>query len=115
MLIPTILTFLTLFTTALARPTAELANVYVCEHINWGGACVNVLYAIDSGDCVSLDGTASSIRPDKGFSCTFYKNGSCRTFDGSASLKLQDPGSADLTKEAGEWNDAARGFQCFRL
>lgn len=42
------------------------------------------------------------------------RNGSCRTFDGSQSLKVQDTGTPDLTKEAGGWNDAARGFQCFR-
>lgn len=95
MLVLALLTLLTLLTTALARPTAELANVrlpphppspsrsrsrsntwaqvYVCEHVNWEGKCVNIPYAIGSGDCISLDGTASSIRPDKGFSCTFYK------------------------------------------
>lgn len=92
----------------------DTANVYVCEHVNWGGKCSNISYTLGSGDCVSLDGTASSIRPAAGFSCTFYKNVFCRTFDGSESLKLKDPGSSDLTKEAGNWNDAAWGFQCFK-
>lgn len=40
---------------------------------------------------------------------------SCRTFDGSGTLKLRDPGSADLTREEGGWNDAARGFQCYKV
>jgi hypothetical protein len=49
------------------------AKVYICEHVNWRGTCTNIPYALGSGDCVALDGTASSIRPDSGVSCTFYK------------------------------------------
>jgi hypothetical protein len=49
------------------------SKVYVCSDVNWGGNCVHYVQPAGSDNCVTLDGTASSIGPAPGFSCIFYK------------------------------------------
>ncbi|KAF2256859.1 hypothetical protein BU26DRAFT_558297 [Trematosphaeria pertusa] len=93
--------------------SAELASVFVCEHVYWGGTCSIVTAPLDTGECTPLDGSASSIGPDPGFTCTFYKNGSCRDFTGSDALTLENPGSPNLLDTPkGNFNDVVRGFTC---
>jgi len=49
------------------------AQVYVCEHVDWAGNCTHIAYPLNSGECVALDGKASSIGPDEAFACNLYK------------------------------------------
>ena len=83
---------------------------------------------------MELDGTTSSIRPDPGFSCVFFKyvshsprftrkasadrprNAVCRDFnDGKDSITFKNPGSDNLlVTDEGDWNDQILGFQCFK-
>jgi hypothetical protein len=109
-------------------------QIYVCEHVFWGGKCSTYNYTLGSDDCVVLEGKTSSVRPSPGFSCVFYKyvfliwhwrsavdrwrrNAVCRDFnDGNDSIRLTWPGSENLlVTEEGNWNDEMRAFQCFGM
>lgn len=48
-------------------------QILVCEHVNYAGTCTSVSYTLGSGDCLPLDGAASSISILPGFECTLYK------------------------------------------
>lgn len=84
------------------------AGIYVCSDVNWGGNCVHYVQPVGGGNCVTLDGTASSIGPDPGFSCTFFKNGLCDDL-GDGTLHLEYPGVSSMPDR---WNDAVRSFVC---
>lgn len=52
----------------------------MCEHVNWGGICEIKHVQIGSGPdlmCNKVDIAASSIGPDKGFTCYFYTYVQC--------------------------------------
>ncbi|OCL13499.1 hypothetical protein AOQ84DRAFT_225354 [Glonium stellatum] len=108
-------TFVLLLALALASasPTPRFSKrdnsgVYVCSDVNWGGDCVHYVQAVGGNDCIKLDGTASSIGPDPGFSCTFYKNVFCDDL-GDGTLNLEYPGDSSMPDG---WNDAVYSFVC---
>ncbi|OCK79648.1 hypothetical protein K432DRAFT_443726 [Lepidopterella palustris CBS 459.81] len=85
------------------------SGVYICSDINWGSTCVHLVAPLGGQDCIKLDGTASSIGPDQGLTCTFYRNGFCDDL-GDKPLTLKYPGVKDLTTIG--WNDQARSYSC---
>ncbi|KAL1792549.1 hypothetical protein ACET3X_009056 [Alternaria dauci] len=57
-----------------AVPDDTWAGVYVCNDINWNGACSHK-FTKPSGasiDCAQLSGQESSLGPDPGFLCEFF-------------------------------------------
>lgn len=95
-----------------------LAGVYICVDINWGGDCTHHSAPVGSAPsaCTTLNGTASSVGPDKGFSCNFYSNSYCDALftDGRDIITLAYPGAPDLrSTDKGDWNDRVYSFQCF--
>jgi hypothetical protein len=52
----------------------DVAQVYICEDINWGGECEYKITKPGGSDmdCTQLNGTESSIQPDPDFFCEFY-------------------------------------------
>lgn len=103
--------------TNVAEPST-LAGVYICSDINWSGNCKHYLTPIGSSPsaCTLLDGTASSIGPDMGFSCNFYTNSYCDSIfnDRHDVIALAYPGTADLRRlPQGDYNDDFYSYQCF--
>ncbi|KAF1917028.1 hypothetical protein BDU57DRAFT_415851, partial [Ampelomyces quisqualis] len=101
------------------QPHLTPTQVFICEHINWGGQCEHKYRptGTSDGDCTVLDGEASSIGPDKGWTCLFYTNAFCRALagDGSDVLQVEYPGIGDLGRaDKGGWNDRARSYWCVR-
>jgi len=95
-----------------------LAGVYICSDINWSGICKHYLTPIGSSPsaCTLLNGTASSIGPDMGFTCDFYTNSYCDTIfnDRHDVITLEYPGTADLRNlQQGDYNDDFYSYQCF--
>ncbi|KAF2659352.1 hypothetical protein K491DRAFT_712637 [Lophiostoma macrostomum CBS 122681] len=94
------------------------AAVYICKDWNWGGACQRLTPCLGSGpqQCGKLDGTASSIGPDKGFKCLFYKTGDCSDPPGPSGgvLAVEWPGISNLVsaEPRNTWNDIIRSYQC---
>ncbi|KAF2263207.1 hypothetical protein CC78DRAFT_534209 [Lojkania enalia] len=97
----------------------EKAGVYICEHWAWQGNCIKWENCIGTSDddCVKLTGTASSIGPDPGYKCFFYKNDICRDFGGpdGGTLVLSFPGNDNLVNVDGQdWNDKIYSYQCIK-
>ncbi|KAG9185903.1 hypothetical protein G6011_07234 [Alternaria panax] len=57
-----------------AVPDDTLAGVYVCDDINWNGACSHKFTKPGGSDidCAQLSGQESSLGPDPGFLCEFF-------------------------------------------
>jgi hypothetical protein len=55
-------------------PLPNKPQVYICNDANWAGKCTYYTSSIGAApeDCTVLDGSASSIGPDEGFTCWFY-------------------------------------------
>ncbi|PVI07222.1 hypothetical protein DM02DRAFT_622574 [Periconia macrospinosa] len=95
-------------------PRAGNTSVYVCDDVFWSGNCARYPYPLGTDECTQLNGKASSIGPDKGVTCTFYKNGVCRSFQRDDTLTLVHPGANNLLlTEKGDFNDAVWSFKCF--
>ncbi|KAF2728572.1 hypothetical protein EJ04DRAFT_556665 [Polyplosphaeria fusca] len=97
----------------------ETAGVFICEHVNWGGACTHSIACVGGAPdaCTKLDGKASSIGPDKGFKCLFYKSDDCLDVPGPSGgvLDLRWPGTGNLFNvNGGNWNDIIRSYQCYQ-
>ncbi|KAF3008692.1 hypothetical protein E8E13_009350 [Curvularia kusanoi] len=104
----------------------ELAGVYYCDDIAWGGLCTYLRKPIGGGpdNCTTIGERASSIGPDPGIYCIFYTcgvpfhvNSVCDSIasDLSDQLTLSFPGSDDLTHTAkGDYNDNLRSYHCFK-
>ncbi|KAF2794564.1 hypothetical protein K505DRAFT_417066 [Melanomma pulvis-pyrius CBS 109.77] len=99
-----------------AKADCETAGVYICEDVGFKGSCT--LYHNCTGSapsaCTVLDGKASAIGPDVGFSCNLYRSDNCRATPGvpDSVLTLKFPGEGYLTNRG--WNDAVRSYQCFK-
>ncbi|KAF2016839.1 hypothetical protein BU24DRAFT_139154 [Aaosphaeria arxii CBS 175.79] len=117
--------------TTVASPSAspspvlgEKAGVFACEHVVWGGKCQLFNNPIGGApeQCTVIpeDFKISSVGPDKGWKCLFYKSAICRDVASPPSgiLTLTWPGNDRLT-EANDangvtWNDNIRSYQCFK-
>ncbi|KAF2024356.1 hypothetical protein EK21DRAFT_78895, partial [Setomelanomma holmii] len=93
--------------------------VYICTDINWAGNCTHYQRPLGSGpdDCTKLDGDASSIGPDWGFTCTFYTNTFCDKIRSNQTdwIELSYPGIANLrSTEKGDFNDNVYSYVCLR-
>ncbi|KAI4657847.1 uncharacterized protein J4E78_006236 [Alternaria triticimaculans] len=98
----------------------DLAGVYVCDDINWNGACSHHFTKPGGSDidCAQLSGRESSIGPDPGFLCEFFTNNSCHKTPGVESdfLSLSWPGNADLrSTDKGDLNDKFLSYVCFKV
>ncbi|KAF2847731.1 hypothetical protein T440DRAFT_520634 [Plenodomus tracheiphilus IPT5] len=106
-------------TSSTSVPTPSvLAGVYICSDINWQGSCIHHRTPLGSSpsSCTTLNGTASSIGPDVGFSCNLYTNSYCDAIftDGRDVMTLKYPGTADLRSTSkGDLNDKVYSYQCF--
>ncbi|KAF2829810.1 hypothetical protein CC86DRAFT_285274 [Ophiobolus disseminans] len=99
--------------------TNQPCQVFICADANWGGACEKKFIPLGSSPdvCTVLDGTASSIGPDQGFTCLFYTNAICTTLDskGSDYIKLTHPGNANVGyTDKGNFNDKLLSVQCVK-
>ncbi|KAI4625608.1 hypothetical protein J4E80_002740 [Alternaria sp. BMP 0032] len=116
----------------------DVAGVYVCDDINWNGACSHHFTKPGGSDidCAQLSGRESSIGPDPGFLCEFFtyvltipplgflantfvnSNNSCHKTAGVESdfLSLSWPGNADLrSTDKGDLNDKFLSYVCFKV
>ncbi|KAH6493814.1 hypothetical protein HBI55_119690 [Parastagonospora nodorum] len=102
--------------TSIASLPAPTAGVYICTLANFTGACTHHLSPASSAPsaCVQLDGTASSVGPDKGFECTFFTNAFCDRVlsDGSDAFSVGWPGYKDLKVLGRQWDDGVRSYYC---
>ncbi|KAH4216242.1 hypothetical protein HBI06_234880 [Parastagonospora nodorum] len=102
--------------TPIASLPAPTAGVYICTLANFTGACTHHLSPASSAPsaCVQLDGTASSVGPDKGFECTFFTNAFCDRVlsDGSDAFSVGWPGYKDLKVLGRQWDDGVRSYYC---
>ncbi|EON67324.1 hypothetical protein W97_06577 [Coniosporium apollinis CBS 100218] len=86
-------------------------GVYICSDADFLGNCEHRIRPLGSNNCIQLDGETTAFGPDRGISCTLFKNGLCRALDGG-SLRLQFPGTPNVGPE---WNDAALSYYCVEL
>jgi hypothetical protein len=49
--------------------------MYICSDVNWKGKCHNYYNNTGTGpdDCTAIDGSASSMGPERGFVCWVYR------------------------------------------
>ncbi|GME49432.1 hypothetical protein GTA08_BOTSDO00311 [Neofusicoccum parvum] len=96
-------------------PSSEEASVLTCTDPDFAGTCTLHATPLGNNNCISLDGTATSIQPDNGLDCIFYSNGVCRTFLSPAteSFALRYPGSSDLAKSG--WTEQVLSYSCVGL
>ncbi|KAF2749197.1 hypothetical protein M011DRAFT_328695 [Sporormia fimetaria CBS 119925] len=100
-------------------PACDLGvgGLYICTDINFTGTCTHHTPCLGSGDntCYTVPVGASSIGPDPGFTCYFYRHGFCRDFNNHGVLTLQHPGVANLmSTELGDWNDKVVSYLCMK-
>ncbi|KAH6870754.1 hypothetical protein BKA58DRAFT_402255 [Alternaria rosae] len=98
----------------------DLAGVYVCDDINWNGACSHHFTKPGGSDidCAQLSGRESSIGPDPGFLCEFFTNSYCKKEASNESdfLSLSWPGNPDLrSTDKGNLNDKLLSYVCFKV
>ncbi|KAF2708485.1 hypothetical protein K504DRAFT_456478 [Pleomassaria siparia CBS 279.74] len=122
-----LVSFLVAATTAFALPKLDpgphtpgqcdstLVKVKICTDVDWKGYCEIYYTCIGNADisCRKLYPNISSIRPEDGIYCIFYKNTLCNGGKDAKMLRIDNP-QARLTDLPGDWNDAIQSFDCYR-